>query len=276
LDLVMNEVLQAAPSAVAGVVARFDKLAKKNDDGFPTSFSWVSGSKKSNGNFTAVAVSYGPIGRVAFFEGGQRAKGGMSLSYMVQRSPRILAIDDDGLLVASSFVRDAGMRDNTRIDTAHINLGRARNSSFLAAGQTFDFEHTLDWGGASMKDGALIVDSIDSPKSFFVAESEALMRHHRVYSFGSGELTLRKDVQSDSDLRAVDDWIERAQKASKPNIDQSKVRKVLREPQMVLGIKRHGSSVVLECDSGTLVFTLAGSGQSIRVKGVSVRFSGEE
>lgn len=270
LDLLVDAIREAAPSEVAQIVAKFDRLAKKNDDGFATSFSWVSGSKVNFEHFTAVAVSYGPIGRVAVFEADYKAKNDVRLAYMVQRSPRILAFNDDGLLVASGFVRDAGMRDNTRIDFAHIRLGRALHSDTVEVSKSFEFEHTLDWGGAAMKNGQLTVDSIDSPKSFFFSESEAHFRRHRSYTFGNHELSLKLDQPGDLELRAADAWIMDARGAANPTPVQRAVRKLVPEPQMVMDYKVTPSSVTLELDGGTLVFQLSRAGGKVTVSRVKV------
>lgn len=252
LDLLIGQVLAARNDAgVNKVITRFDKVAHQNDDGYPTSFSWVSGSRSSAGGFQVVCVSYGPIGRVAIInpKGIQVHLG--ELMFMEQRRPEILLMKGTSLVVSSPFVRDAGVRENTQLQFIRLD-----EKPVLL--QTMSFEHTLDWGGPRLVDGDLAVFSIDTPKSFFVANVDPILKHRRVFRVVDGRAQLIVDDPQDIPLRVLDGWMEDARRAKRPTSMQRVLRKFL--PEMEL-IDSHEMKSYLD---GSVAITMVGDKSQVR------------
>lgn len=253
LDILVKAVNRARN--VEETVSRFDKLAKANDDGFATSFSWAAGSRMTVGDFTAVCVSYGPIGRVAIFERDTPVPTAFTLYYMVRRKPAILSFEGYTLIIASTFVRDAGMRDNTKVDVVRLGLGRLVRADNVRVIESLEVEHTLDWGGATIQNNLLTLESLDAPKSFIVPSVTALFKHKRVYRI-DGDVVLVEDQLQDLALRAVDDWLYKAQRTNRPDKEQRIARQVFPRQEMLEDYKASNREVVLKGDRGMLRFTL--------------------
>lgn len=275
LDILVDAVRKADRKSLTALLKKFGDLAKKNDQGFATSFGWVAGEKVSAGTFTAIAVSYGPIGKVVVFEASDKVRDDVALTYMVQRAPHILSLTEHELIVGSQFVRDAGMRDNTQIQSFRINLGRHTGADSLTLVKSLEIEHTLEWGGARVKEGRLILESIDSPKSFILANTEAVLKRTRTYSISRGELVLQSDKPGDLPLRAVDDWLRAAQTASRPDPKQRQARRAIPEPELLLDYtvqqQAQKATVVFETDRGKLTFQLSKTPSGFVVRNVTVK-----
>jgi|GEM_PF-5090935 len=225
LAILVRAVAKSDPSHVKDVEARFDALAKKNDDGFETSFSWVSATKERVGRLTVVCVNYGPVGRVQAFDGTDAPYAEpAALLYMVRRNPSVLALEGRYLVVASSDVRDAGMDENTRLDFLLIDAGRNRA---IEIRNPFEAVHTLDWGGPELRGDRIVFDSIDAPKSFYVSRATTILRRRRVFDMRG---RLLSDRAGDAPIRFFDQWLYRAQHARHPSPLQMTARKCIPAP----------------------------------------------
>lgn len=247
------------------IVAPFMQAARGNDDGFATSFSWADASIGKTESFLWIAVNYGAVGRVAVYSTAGRLQPlDARLDYMIQRQPSVFALGATRAIIASRFIRDAGVRERTRLDFV-----RYEGDRFLIV-HRLDFEHTIEWGGAQMLEEMLVVDSLDAPKSFFVANAEALLKRRRIYRIQRGRPVLVKDQPGDLPLRTLDDWMTTARKAKKPNAMQQTLRKFLPEISMIdeheLIDKPDGSvGIVMRGASGEVRFLLRRNGSRFRV-----------
>lgn len=258
--LILTKAIADAPAGeVKAVLERFDALAKKNDDGYATSFGWVGGSKVVAGNLSIVCVNYGPVGYVRIMRGGRDLTTPESLQFTDQRAPDVLLAKGGAVVIASHFVRDAGIHDNTKVDFLKIDASNVRIEGTVKA------EHLLDWGGAAVKGGRITIDSLDSPRSFF-AYSEPYLKHRRTYT-PDGKLV--RDEPGDLALRAVDKWLLTAQHAKKPDALQKVAAGVLPGPELLSGITVKGARIDLTGDNGVLRFDLKATNGGYRV--VSVR-----
>lgn len=258
--LILTRALMNAPSGqIKGILARFDALAKKNDDGFATSFGWVGGSKVVAGNLTIVCANYGPVGYVQIMRGRGELPTPKSLRFTDQRAPEVLFAKGGVAVIASHFVRDAGIHDNTKVDFLKIDGSNVRIENTVTA------EHLLDWGGAAVRGGQITIESLDSPRSFS-AYSEPYLKHRRTYG-ATGKLV--KDEPGDLALRALDKWLFAAQHAKKPDALQKVAAGVLPGSELLSGITVEGGKIDLAGDGGRLHFELKATRSGYRV--VSVR-----
>lgn len=252
LELLIKAIDQSrSDSAIRRTLARFSVAAKKNDDGFPTSFSWVDASRSVADGCRVICVSYGPIGRVAIFNRANTRVQIKELQFMDQRHPSVLLHRGHSLVLGSTFVRDAGIRDNTRIQFVRMDEKPVLQ-------QTMDFEHTLEWGGPHVQADEVTVFSIDSPKSFFVANPDPVFKHRRVFKVIDGRGQLIVDEPQDIPLRALDEWMGAARAAKTPNRMQQVLRKYLPEMEMI------DSHVVKTYGDGSVAVTMIGNQAEVR------------
>lgn len=267
LRILQKVILASDASKVDKALAAYDRAAKANDEGFVTSFSWVSGEKTTKGDLTVVCANYGPVGSVRVWRKGKELALPMKFTAMDLRHPMLVTIIDSSVVIESNFVRDAGMRDNTIVD--FLMLG----PSGLRLAKSVEAEHTLDWGGASSKGKDVSIGSIDSPKSFIPSNADSILKRTRTYRLVGNQWKLIANQPGDLDLRALDDWLFQAQKAPRPRADQALAKKMFPGEEMLFEMKvvpsgHKAVKVVFSGDNGKLTFLLKRVGKGLAVVGV--------
>ncbi len=249
--LIKQGQLAKTPKALVQTASKFDRAARKNDDGFATSFSWVDITSATTKQFKVVCAAYGPVGRVVIQDASGQNIALPELQFMDQRHPSVLLLNDDSVVIASTFTRDAGFRENTRL--SFIRLGSSPKHI-----QSMDFEHTLDWGGPRVLEGQIVVFSIDSPKAFFVPNTDPILKHRRVFKVSAGQPQLILDDPQDRALRVLDRWMDEARWVKEPTAMQKVLRKFLPEVEMI------DDHRIQEYGDGSVAITMVGSNGEVR------------
>lgn len=230
----------------------FQAAAEKNDEGYATSFSWISLSRNRFVGWEIICVNYGPVGRVAAFNKGVRVEIPRMLDLMPQRRPEVVGTYGKHTILACTFVRDAGVRENSSVWDLVVEAPKP------LALPVATIEHTLDWGGASLQRAELTLGSIDTPKSFFVANTEPIFKRTRVFSLAGERLALISDEAGDKPLRFIDAWMQEARAAKKPDAFQKTLLRYLPEIQMIDDYE------VKEYPDGSVAIRLIGSSGEVR------------
>jgi len=275
MEIVIHRVLAAGASAQAEGDRLSGELEKAEEGAYgpSTSFSWMSVRTAKSHAILAVAVTYGAASRVAVFDTRASLRlvvpkvGGWMHPWRVE--PHFAP--DGTLLLLSGQVEDVGFRLGYRTDL----LDRTANGYRLA--RTWTRQGILDYDGAELKGGTLVLRSIDDPVSFYVVRADAVFQRTETYRIAHGAAKLVSNVAYQPELRFVDAWIAQARKAKKPTVLEKRLASALSGEWLELDSWRQtpatGGKRTVTVDFGdvTLILTLAGSPGRYRVLDVSVK-----
>ncbi len=199
-----------------------------NSEGLADELTWVGASVARRGNSVAVLVNYGPLAKLAVFEGNSRAKLPPSVAFMAPYHGDVSFAPDGSLVLLMNSVQAMGMRDRLRV----VVLA---NAGGWNVGTDFNKAKTLEWGGAELKGDRMVVSSIDEPKSFFTTSPETLFERVETFRISHGKLTSLQAKLDNLDLRWLDEWMAAAQKAKNPDAMQKRLRSLYKQPGLLDG-----------------------------------------
>lgn len=257
-----NAVVQRALDRLAeGVVARLSHgstvqaalkpfaSAVRAGDGMPSDFSNLQATAFRDGDRWLVNVAAGFASSVqAFDRTGKRLKVPMLERWAYRYAGPFRRVGPHVMFDGYSL-QDAGVRYGYRLAFLRRTPEGYAPAGLIVGGWTYD-----DGGDAHLRltGSRVVVRSLDSPKSFFVASPERLLRREETWDARGPSLRRVAVRLLDPDVRAVDDWLF----AHRGGLLSGK-RRLPSEPLMADGIKRSKGRVELSLDGLVLRFRLA-------------------
>lgn len=142
----------------------------------------------------------------------------------------------------ATSLSDAGVRYSFRLGFLRRTVQGYVGGGTVSGFSTYDFDAESE-PRLIVKGGRVVVNSLDSPRSFFVSNADRVLRRSETWD-ATGPVARRVATRLlDPDLRAVDDWLW-AHRGSK--IGQ---KTLPREPGMATDIRRDKGRVEMDLDS---------------------------